>query len=132
MLGILTSLGGSLLSGIFGIVDQVVEDKDKALEIKAAINSKYMEYQSQLLESATKILTTEMTGSWLQRSWRPLTMLTFVALVVARWLGFAAPGMSEAEYLSVYDLIKIGLGGYVVGRSAEKIVPAVVEAMKDK
>ena len=120
MFGILTSLGGSLLSGIFGIVDQVVEDKDKALEIKAAINAKYMDYQSQLLESATKILTTEMTGSWLQRSWRPLTMLTFVALVVARWLGFAAPGMSEAEYLSVYDLIKIGLGGYVVGRSAEK------------
>ena len=132
MFGILTSLGGSLLSGIFGIVDQVVEDKDKALEIKAAINAKYMDYQSQLLESATKILTTEMTGSWLQRSWRPLTMLTFVALVVARWLGFAAPGMSEAEYLSVYDLIKIGLGGYVVGRSAEKIVPAVVSAVKAK
>ena len=132
MFGILTPPGGSLLSGIFGIVDQVVEDKDKALEIKAAINAKYMDYQSQLLESATKILTTEMTGSWLQRSWRPLTMLTFLALVVARWLGFAAPGMSEAEYLSVYDLIKIGLGGYVVGRSAEKIVPAVVSAVKAK
>lgn len=132
MLGILTSLGGSLLSGIFGIVDQVVEDKDKALEIKAAINSKYMEYQSQLLESATKVLTTEMMGSWLQRSWRPLTMLAFVSLVVARWLGFAAPGMTEAEYLSVYDLIKIGLGGYVVGRSLEKVVPSIADAFKNK
>ena len=90
--------------------------------------------QAQLIEqAAADVVKTEAASShWLAANWRPITMLVFVGLVVARWMGYTAPGMTEAEYLSVYDLIKIGLGGYVVGRSAEKIVPAVVEAMKKK
>jgi hypothetical protein len=40
--------------------------------------------------------------------------------------------MTEAEYLEVYSLIKIGLGGYVLGRSAEKIAPGVIGAIKSR
>jgi len=61
-----------------------------------------------------------------------LTMLTFVALIVARWLGWTAPGMSEAEYLSLYDLMKIGLGGYVVGRTVEKVAPGLLDKFTTK
>lgn len=120
----------TLLGGLFNIVDQVVEDKDKAAEIKAGLQAKVLAFQSELLAASTQIITTEATGGWLQRNWRPLTMLTFVVLVVSRWMGFAAPGMTEAEYLSVYDLIKIGLGGYVAGRTVEKIAPGVIDAIK--
>ena len=59
-------------------------------------------------------------------------MLVFVCLIVARWLGWTADNMSEAEYLELYDLMKIGLGGYVVGRSAEKIAPALIDKLKSK
>ena len=73
----------------------------------------------------------EATGqSVLQRNWRPITMLTFVALIVARWFGWAAPNLTEAEYLALWDIVQIGLGGYVVGRSAEKIAPAIAGALK--
>ena len=41
-----------------------------------------------------------MGDSWLQRSWRPITMLTFVSLIVAKWLGFTAPGVTEAVELA--------------------------------
>lgn len=47
-------------------------------------------------------------------------MLTFVALVVAKWLGFTDGGVTEAVELELMRLIQMGLGGYVIGRSVEK------------
>lgn len=70
------------------------------------------------------------SDNWLASGWRPITMLTFTALIVARWLGWSAPGISEAEVLKLWDIVQLGLGGYVIGRSAEKIVPALADAIK--
>ena len=57
-------------------------------------------------------------------------MLTFLGLIVARWFGWAAPDLSEAEYIKLWSIVEFGLGGYVVGRSVEKIAPTVADAMK--
>jgi hypothetical protein len=51
-------------------------------------------------------------------------MLTFVGLVVAKWLGFTDAGVTEAVEMELMQLIQIGLGGYIVGRSGEKIAKA--------
>jgi len=42
----------------------------------------------------------------------------------------AAPNLTEAEYLALWDIVELGLGGYVVGRSAEKIMPQVAAVLK--
>lgn len=77
------------------------------------------------------IVKTEAASSnWLAASWRPITMLTFTALIVARWFGWAAPNLTEAEYLKLWDIVQFGLGGYVVGRSVEKIAPAIASTIK--
>ena len=55
-------------------------------------------------------------------------MITFTALIVARWMGWVAPNLSEAEYLKLWSIIEFGLGGYVVGRSVEKVAPAIATA----
>ena len=47
-----------------------------------------------------------------------------------RWLGWSAPGISEAEALKLWNIVEIGLGGYVIGRSAEKTLPRIVEVLK--
>ena len=44
--------------------------------------------------------------------------------------GGAAPNLGEAEVLKLWDIVEIGLGGYVIGRSAEKVLPAIVETVK--
>lgn len=67
---------------------------------------------------------------WLAACWRPILMLTFGGLIVARWLGWSAPGISEAEVLKLWDIVQLGLGGYVIGRSVEKIVPSIADAVK--
>jgi hypothetical protein len=66
----------------------------------------------------------------LAANWRPITMLIFVGLIVARWFGWAAPNLAEEEYIKLWSIVELGLGGYVIGRSAEKILPKIVEAVK--
>jgi hypothetical protein len=69
------------------------------------------------------------SSNWLAASWRPITMLVFVGLIVARWFGWAAPNLSEAEYLKLWSIVEFGLGGYVVGRSVEKVMPSIADAL---
>jgi hypothetical protein len=57
-------------------------------------------------------------------------MMTFGLLIVARWLGWSALGISEAEALKLWNIVEIGLGGYVIGRSAEKTLPRIVEVLR--
>ena len=121
MIGLLSGIAAPLLSGLFSAVDQVVEDKDQAALLKNNLQTLVLQGQMKEVEAAMKIVISEAQGgSWIQRSWRPLTMLTFVALIVARWLGFTAPGITTEVELALFEIIKIGLGGYVVGRSVEK------------
>ena len=69
---------------------------------------------------------------WLVATWRPLLMLVFGGLIVARWFGWAAPNLSEAEYLKLWSIVEFGLSGYVVGRSVEKIAPSIAGAIKGR
>lgn len=111
------------IAGIIGkLVDRAIPDKDQADALKAQLQSQLLSMQHQEFRAAANIIVAEATGeSWLQRSWRPIVMLTFCGLIVARWLGWAAPNLTEPEYLALWEIVKIGLGGYVVGRSAEKV-----------
>ena len=69
-----------------------------------------------------RLVAAEAGGqSWLQRNWRLLTMLAFLVLVVADSFGLLAFRLSA----EAWQLLQIGLGGYVVGRSVEKIVPGL-------
>jgi len=87
--------------------------------------------QKELEAAAASIVKAEASSTnWLASSWRPVVMLTFAGLIVARWFGWAAPNLSEAEYLKLWSIVELGLGGYVIGRSAEKIIPGVAEVLK--
>jgi hypothetical protein len=113
---------GSVIGRISDIIDQYVQDKDKALELKTQIEKEIITLQRQILQSQTQIITAEAKSeSWLTRNWRPITMLTFVSLIVADWLGFTAPNLTPELKGKLFDIIQIGLGGYVIGRSAEKV-----------
>jgi hypothetical protein len=137
------------VSGIFkpaaDLIDNVHTSEEEKLELKNVLVklqnevttkqidllSKQMDLEKQLLESQASIINTEAKSeSWLARSWRPITMLTFVVIIVLHSLGVIKLGDEFA--LEFMALVKIGLGGYVVGRSAEKIAPAIAAVIGKK
>ena len=108
-------------------------DELKRMEIQQQFQLELVKSSAELEKSAADIIKTEAASQhWLAANWRPLTALIFVGLIVARWLGFTAPNMTEPEYLAVYDIIQIMIGGYVISRGAEKVIPAVFSARKEK
>lgn len=84
-----------------------------------------------MFAAQAEIVKTEAASQhWLAANWRPLIMLTFCGLIVARWFGWAAPNLEASEYLKLWDIVELGLGGYVIGRSFEKVVPSIADALK--
>ena len=128
---------GSIIKPVGDIVDSLHTSdeerltlKQKMFELQVSLYSKVLDYEARLVEAQSKIITSEaQSDSWLTKNWRPLTMVTFVGLVVARWVGFTAPGISETVEMELWSIIKIGIGGYVAGRSVEKVVPAIADAI---
>jgi hypothetical protein len=115
------NLIGTIGGKVFDIVDDVVEDKDAANKLKFQIQKQLLESKGTELEAQAKIVLAEAQGSWLQRNWRPMLMVTFAGLVVAHWFGLTASNIPESVQNSLLNIVMVGVGGYVAGRSAEKV-----------
>lgn len=122
------------LAPILGkVVGNLFPDPEQKAKAEAEMMKALLAHQAEIEGAAAKIIQTEAASShWLAANWRPLTMLVFVALIVARWFGWAAPNLSEAEYVKLWSIVEFGLGGYVVGRSVEKIAPSIASAMRKR
>ena len=123
---------GDFFKGLFSTIDQVVEDKDKANELKASLeqvmqNSDLTKFVEQIKAQTSIILAEANSQSWLARNWRPglMTLFGFIIFnnyVLNPWLAamFSVDVMLDIPP-DMWALLKIGLGGYVVGRSTEKV-----------
>ena len=126
----------SFISNLFEpavkLVDELHTSDEERLQLQSQIKAvenellaKVIAYENQLLQSKTDIITAESTGqSWIQRNWRPITMLTFLVLVVMDSFGWLPNPLAD----EAWTLLQIGLGGYVAGRSAEKITHQYLQA----
>lgn len=115
----------NVIGSIFGVVDKVVPDKELRDRLKAEFHQSVFRLWKQEMDAARAVIVAEAQGeSWLQRNWRPITMLTFAGLIVARWLGYTAEGITPATEAQLLEIVNVGIGGYVLGRSAEKVAKA--------
>lgn len=134
-MSVLAFIGG-LIKPVTQLIDSLhTSDEEKGTllneltRIQNEFATKALGYETALMEAQSKAITAEATGhSWLQRNWRPITMLTFLTLVVLDQTGQLAFRLAP----EAWGLLKIGLGGYVIGRSAEKIAIPLVKAILKK
>lgn len=134
----------SFIGGIFEPAAKLIDDLHTSAEEKLIIKSTMLKVQTEFLakaidmetralESKAKIIEAEAkSDSWITRSWRPLTMLSFVAAILAYWFGLTPDNIPEEAISDMFTLVQIGIGGYVTSRGAEKIVPGILKAMKEK
>tara|TARA_R100001463_G_scaffold26374_1_gene61853 strand:- start:9435 stop:9821 length:387 start_codon:yes stop_codon:yes gene_type:complete len=121
MVGLLGAVA-PMVKTLFKTIDKTIDNKAEAEKIKQNIQQQLLSGQLKELEAQASIITAEARGGWLQRNWRPLLMLTFAGLVVAHWFGFTAPNIPESVQNSLLNIVLVGMGGYIVGRSGEKIM----------
>lgn len=103
--------------------DEKLELQLKYKELLINIEGACIDYESKLLEGKTKIIESEAKGeSWLQRNWRPLLMCICMFIVFNNYVlvpYFNLPVTTLDDH--IWTLMDLGVGGYVAGRSLEKI-----------
>ena len=122
-----------LIAGIFKPAAELIDElhtseeeklkqQRRLLEIQALVLDSSLEYEKQMMTARAEIVNSEAKSEhWVTATWRPITMLTFLALAVGDSLGWLPNPLRDEAWM----LLQIGLGGYVVGRSAEKVIKEV-------
>ena len=108
-----------VVKAISGVIDGVTLPAREKRELQAEVLRLVYEREREMIEAQASVIKVESAGNWLQRSWRPLVMLVF-AIIVLVGSFTSLPMLTDTSRF--WDLLEIGLGGYVVGRSGEGII----------
>jgi len=134
MKGIIDKIGKAI-GEIGDAADKNFTSKEEKLEHYAKIQELMVGLQRQLMNIKQSIILAEVNGNKLQRNWRPILMLAFGFVVV--YDSVAAPLLTYYWHVprfalapEFWETIKLSMGGYVIGRSAEKVVPPVAGSVK--
>ena len=111
------------------LVGKLVPDSSKNSDIEREIKLALLEHTDSLESIRGEIVLAEAKSTnWLTSSWRPLLMMVVIAIIACNFLLFPIirifyPEMITLELPSeLWSLLQIGVGGYVVGRSGEKMI----------
>lgn len=130
---LLQGLIGPVFDTIGNLAGEYIEDADKRNEFIAQLATLRMTMDTKKfvtqIEAQAKVLVAEITGeSWLQRNWRPMLMCAFGVIVVNNYvlvpyIRLLDPAWAVSLEIppDMWGLLKLGLSGYIVGRSVEKI-----------
>jgi len=115
---------------VLNLVSKFIPDTDKQAELAAKIEGEF----TKQMKLKSDIIQAEIAQGGITSKWRPWSMVCFIGMVVIHWAMYdVVPFVRTAFDLNFYvpqdpgftdgllPLIKLGLGGYIGGRSAEKI-----------
>jgi hypothetical protein len=133
---------GEVLRPIADVIDELHTSAEEKGQVRAALLkvqidlvSKVLEYEAEIAKAQRDVIVAEASGeSWMQRSWRPLLMLTFTAIIAWQYLIYPIisaifPKLPTVTLPSeMWTLLTVGVGGYIVSRSGEKIAQTLRSA----
>ena len=120
---------GEAVKGVTDLVGKFVEDPDKANDLETEIKKSLMGIEKQLIQSQTAVIVAEAKSqSFIAKNWRPMIMLIFGAIILNNYILFPYIQLFGGTAIkldlppAMWELLKIGIGGYIVGRTGEKMV----------
>tara|TARA_B000000477_G_scaffold6822_2_gene5531 strand:+ start:4587 stop:4979 length:393 start_codon:yes stop_codon:yes gene_type:complete len=124
---ILEFFGSNVFKSVSDLIDNLFTNDEERIDAKRRIFQVLKEKELELQKLQTDIILAEAKGNWLQRSWRPILMLAFGFIVI--YVKFIAPlfdfRIPELEN-EFWNLLQLGIGGYVIGRTGEKMMKEYV------
>lgn len=133
------------VSAVAGVVQSIIEHFPSA-EQKAQAQQQLAQMMlngelSQMTTQAGVITAEASSTNKLTSSWRPMLMYVFMAIIANNYI--VAPYLQAMFHAGLvlqippdmWDLLKLGVGGYVMGRSMEKVagqsgVAGLIQSLK--
>jgi len=129
-------LTGPLLVKITSIFVEYQKRKGTEAEFRAEVEKAILSTFADVSRTQGSIIEAEMRGeSWMQRNWRPVTAIAFAFIVffygiitpvLVGWFGFPPVRVGDQLLEWIMQAVMVCLGGYIGGRSLEKIVGMIV------
>lgn len=127
------------IAPILEIINKVIPDPQEAARIANALQVAAMDSDAKMVESQSNVIVAEAQGeSWMQRNWRPSLMFLLMGVIV--WHAVAVPILAFALGVALTDmvglsvipnpvwtLLTVGMGGYIGGRTLEKVTDKVMD-----
>lgn len=127
---------GPLVGKVFDLVKSFQDRKATEAEMRAEVEKVILETFADVSKSQADVIMAEMRGeNWLQRNWRPIVavsfafILAFYALIMpamVAWMGVPPVRTGDLILEWTFQIIMISLGGYIGGRTLEKVVSMVL------
>ena len=102
-----------IVETVAGVIERLSISSTEKKRLKQELETLLVDYERVHLQVQSGVLRSEAQGNWLQRSWRPVIMLAF-AVVILAGMFTDLPLLEDTSRF--WDLLEIGLGGYIVGR----------------
>lgn len=139
LLKILGSPFKDTIGAVGDLLGKFITDPQKKLEAQIELTKIEMSFQQSLVTAdvewakaqADVVKSEAQSASWMARNWRPILMLVFTYLIAHTYI--FAPILSLTPLPlpeEMWELLKIGVGGYIVGRSVEKSTKEVAKVLK--
>ena len=116
MIGLVTSL----LPVVGNVLDRVLPDTVEKDKVRAELQAQMLKHSSSIEKAAADVVVAEAKGeSWLQRNWRPITMMSFVVIIINNYIAvpwlqtLGATAVSLDIPPDMWSLLQIGIGGYI-------------------
>jgi hypothetical protein len=119
-------LTGDLFKKVGDSIDNLITSDEEKLILRNELQKLFFAQNLALAKLNFQIITEEAKGNFLQRSWRPILMLMFGFVIL--YSKFFAPAFGLPNTILEPDffmLLKLGIGGYGVLRTAEKITKTI-------
>ena len=114
----------NLVSAVGEIVDRLTLPGREKKQLETDILRLLIAVEEKTLSEQAASIREEARGNWLQRSWRPIVMLVFTLIILAGTF-LNLPILADTSRF--WDLLEIGLGGYIIGRGSEQLVSSLLK-----
>ncbi len=142
-IALITSILGPILNGpINKVIASYVSDLELRRKLQAELETNLITHLGKSLELEQAIVLAEVKSEhWLTRSWRPILMMVLIGFLI--FVGLVLPLMDlfvgyeiafnprwKALPEGFWQFLSVGVGGYIGGRSLEKIADGAIKAVR--
>lgn len=130
---IFSSGASKLVNSVGNAIDKNITSKEEKLKAIEEVSKVITDYDKYITDVQKEIMLAEIHGNKLQRSWRPILMYTSTFVVFSMFFIFPLINvwLDNQQLFEFYSntqqaepfwgIIKLGIGAFGIGRSAEKI-----------
>lgn len=129
---LISLVSGPLINALVKLYKDYNQKQITESQLRRDIEKTILGVFEEVSKTQADVIKAEINGeNWLQRNWRPVVAISFAFIILfygllmpimVGWFGWPPIRVGDVLLLEIIRLVTLCLGGYIGGRTLEKIV----------